>query len=73
MTDKFRPWVPAIFCAVLSVLTIVGKLMTKRLGVEVAFYCFLPLSFYLTGVMLLQLRHQNADLKRRLDEISSAK
>ena len=74
MRDKLTPWLPAIFCGVLSLITVVadvvGRFMTGTANVGVtAFLCFLPMCFFHVGVMLKNLRDENLLLRRRLDEI----
>jgi len=76
MREKPGPWTPAIFCAFLSLITVLGNLIldfmngTSRSGVDVAFYCFLPMCFYMVGVVLSKLREENADLRRRIDALT---
>ena len=74
MREKLMPWMPAIFCSVLSLITvvtdIVGRFVTGTANVGLtAFVCFLPMCFLFVGVMLKSLRDENQELKRRLDEV----
>lgn len=75
MPKKIGPWTPAIFCAILSLLTVVGDVvayaMTGTSGVTAnVFYCFLPMCFYFVGAFLLQLQKDNRKLQTRLDELT---
>ena len=75
MREKLMPWVPAISCGVLSLITVVtdvfGRFATGTANVGLStFLCFLPMCFFHVGVMLKNLRDENRELKRRLDEIS---
>ena len=75
MNEKLMPWMPAILCGVLSLTTVVADLVgrfangTANVGLS-TFLCFLPMCFFHVGMMLKNLRDENRDLKRRLEEIS---
>lgn len=71
--EKLMPWIPAISCAALSLITVVtdlvGRAMTGTSHVGLStFFCFLPMCFFHVGLMLKNLRDENQDLKRKLDE-----
>ena len=73
MREKLMPWIPAILCAVLSLITVVadvfGRVMTGTSHVGLtAFLCFLPMCFFHVGLMLKSLRDENRILKSQLDE-----
>jgi len=74
MREKLLPWQPAIMCAVLSLITLVADIFgrfatgTPNVGFS-AFLCFLPMCFFHVGVMLKNLRDENRELKRRIDEM----
>jgi hypothetical protein len=74
MREKLGPWLPAIFCAVLSLITVLGNLIglfaTGAAGAsDVAFYCFLPMCFYFVGAYLMQLRQENRELREQIREL----
>ena len=76
MRDKIGPWLPAIFCASLSLITIVaniaGLFMTGSTGAgEMTFYGFMPMCFFFVGVYLTQLKKKNQELVRRIDELAA--
>lgn len=77
MREKLRPWIPAIFCAALSVITIIGNLVLAfTIGkptpsVNFVFHCFLPMCFFLVGDFLSKLRKENLALRTQVDELSS--
>ena len=74
MREKLLPWLPAIMCGGLSLITVVtdifGRFLngTANLGLS-TFLCFLPMCFFHVGVMLKNLRDENRELKRRIDEM----
>ena len=76
MYEKLGFWIPATFCAVLALITVVGNLIldfvngTSRTGLDVVFYCFLPVCFYFVGMFLSQLRKDNIELRQRIDELT---
>lgn len=72
MREKLLPWLPAIMCGVLSLITVTadifGRFMNGTANVGLStFLCFLPMCFFHVGVMLKNLREENRELKRRLD------
>lgn len=76
MKSKMGPWVPAIFCSVLSVITLVANLVGQFLTGAVqsgllTLICFLPLCFLFVGAQLAQLQKERDDLQRQLDELKS--
>ena len=78
MREKLGPWIPAILCACLSLITVVGSLIvdfrngTSPSGLDFVFYCFLPMCFYFIGVFLSKLREENTDLRLRIDDLTRA-
>ena len=75
MREKLTPWIPAIFCGVLSFITVaadlLGRLLTQTSQVGLStFLCFLPMCFYFVGVQLQSLQSENRELKLQLVKIS---
>lgn len=72
MREKLLPWLPAIMCGALSLITVAADIFgrfatgTANLGLS-TFLCFLPMCFFHVGVMLKSLRDENRELTRRLD------
>lgn len=74
MREKLAPWLPAIYCTVLSLITVIGNIIGLFLvgtpGVaDTAFLCFLPMCFYLVGVFLSRLQQDNRELRAQLQEV----
>ena len=74
MREKLMPWIPAIMCGALSLITVAadifGRFVTGTANIGLStFLCFLPTCFFHVGVMLKGLRDENRELKRRLDEM----
>ncbi len=79
MREKFSPFVAAIFCAFLCFITVFGNISltiyTKGMakgGLDVVFYCFLPMCFLYVGYFVSQLRQEQVELKRRIDALEAA-
>jgi hypothetical protein len=74
MREKLGPWLPAIFCGVLSLITILGDLIGRfATGIagaaDIVFYCFLPMCFFFVGVFVSQLRRENCELRKQIQEM----
>ena len=75
MREKLAPFIPAIMCGLIGLITIVGNLFlmvvtrTNQATVDTVFYCFVPMCFYLVGVMLSEMRKENKELRARLDAL----
>jgi len=75
MREKFLPWVPALFCAGLSMITLITNIVSQYLSGDsntglIAFLCFLPICFIQVGEMLRKLQLENQDLRNKLNELS---
>ena len=78
MRDKLSPWIPAIFCAFLSLITVSGSLFlafvygtSRSSGVDLGFYCFLPMCFCFVGAFVSNLRRENRELRTRIEKPAS--
>jgi len=77
MRERLGPWLPAIFCASLSLITITANLAgyfmtgTRSTGPgDMAFYGFMPMCFFFVGAYLSQLKKENQELRQRIDELT---
>lgn len=81
MKEKLQPWMSAIFCAFLSLMTFAlsMSLMWTSKGGEMSmagmvltpFFSFLPMCFFHVGASLSQLRKENQDLRTQIQELTS--
>ena len=75
MRDKMSPWLPAIFCATLSLITVVANVAgqfagsTRDVG-AIAFYGFMPMCFFFVGACLSQLKKERQELQKQIEELS---
>jgi hypothetical protein len=74
MREKLEPWIPAVFCAALALITTIGNLFAgPDFGATSVSILFMPVCFYHVGVYLIQLRNENRDMRLRLDAIENPK
>lgn len=76
MRPQWMPWIPAIYCSALCMITLVSDIVGKSLTGEgntgmIAFLCFLPICFFHVGGMLKSLQEENAALRSKLDTMQS--
>ena len=80
MREKLNPWMPAISCAGYSLISAVGLVVlpmaTRPHPAPVAlaflpFLCFVPMCFCLVGAFLSQLREENRELRKQIQELIS--
>ena len=74
MRKKLIPWIPAIFCACLCLITLIAGIVgewltgTSDTGM-IAFLCFLPVCFIHVGGILQDLRNENQELRSKIEEL----
>lgn len=81
MREKLLPWIPAIFCACLSLITFVSFVVMSMtvtavpgfptMTVLVPLLSFLPVCFFQVGVFLSQLRQENRELREQIQKLIS--
>lgn len=74
MKVRIGPWLPMLFCAALSAISVIFNLYTAFMPGGVAsilnvFYCFLPMCFFFVGVFFVHLQKENQELRSRLDRL----
>jgi len=73
------PWVATLFCATLSLITVVAQLWLVKAngsdgwGWSIPFLCFLPMCFFYAGAFVKNLQDQVTDLQRQVTELKAAK
>ena len=78
MREKMAPWIPAVFCATLAVITTIANLWIYRNGGSdgagtMVFMIFMPMCFFFVGAYLSQLRNENREMRLRLDALDNKK
>ena len=81
MREKLLPWIPAIFCACLSLITFVAFVVMSMtviavpgfptMAVLTPFLSFLPICFLHVGNSLSQLRQENRELREQIQKLIS--
>lgn len=76
MRVRIGPWLPLLFCSVLSAICVVMNLYTAFLPGSATsnlnvFFCFLPMCFFFVGAFLVHLQQENRELRARLDRIAA--
>lgn len=77
MREKLGPWISAIFCAALAVITTVGNLWMYVVtgvngSVTMVYIGFMPMCFFFVGAYLTHLRNENREMRTRLDALDNA-
>jgi hypothetical protein len=63
-------WIPAVFCAFLSLIALVGSVGSSDSGWwRQSFFAFLPMCFFFVGSATTQMHRELRDLRRRLIEL----
>lgn len=75
MRQKLGPWLPAVFCAALSLITVIGDLVGRFAtgapgAVDTAFYAFLPMCFFFVGAFMAELRRENRELRAQIQAMT---
>ena len=71
----FLPWVPAAFCAALSLITIFQNLLLTVVNHSeygswaIVFLCFLPMCFFVAGSAMSQMRREISELRKEVAEL----
>jgi len=63
---SFRHWIPAAFCAILSLIALAGSFHTADFWWRPAFFCFLPMCFFFVGSATSMMHRELRDLRQRL-------
>ena len=66
MKYSLAPWVPALFCAFISLIALVGSIGESGGWWRPAFYGFLPMCFFFVGFAILSMQRQILELHQRL-------
>lgn len=71
MKQTFSHWVPAIFCAFLCTVALIGAVVGVARGGQMgwwepAFFAFLPMCFFYVGAVTSDMRRQIQELRDQL-------
>ena len=72
------PWLSAVFCAFLSLITISANLWLSVAnrsdvgGWAIAFLCFLPMCFFFVGTAVKEMQREISELRNEIAELRQA-
>ena len=76
MKKSIHPWIPAAFCAFISLIPLSAPLITLFTPFDLsdtwwrpAFFAFLPFCFFLAGMVVSQMQREIRDLRKQLEEV----
>lgn len=69
MRQMMTYWIPAAFCAFLSLLALIGSISTDAKWWQPAFYAFLPMCFFFVGASMSQIHREVGELRKRLGQL----
>jgi hypothetical protein len=67
--NKVRHWIPAAYCAVLSVISALTNIYTTDHGGWIPFFGFMPLCFMFVGYATKQMHSELRELRVRVAEL----
>ena len=62
-------WIPAVFCAFLSLIALFGSSVSDSRFWEPAFFAFLPMCFFFVGAATSQLQRDILELRKQVSEL----
>ena len=71
MKQKLSHWMPAAFCAVLSLLALAMQIGSDSGAWKPAFYCFLPMCFFFVGGVTFHLQREIRELRKQVAELQA--
>jgi hypothetical protein len=66
MRHWFTPWIPAAFCAFISLMALFASTGEGEGWWRPAFFAFLPMCFFFVGSAMLGMQRQIGELRQRL-------
>jgi len=63
------PWIPAVFCAILSFMALFGSIAFEGRVWEPAFFSFLPMCFFFVGATISEMRRDIRELTKQVSEL----
>ena len=68
MKENMHNWVPLIFCAALSLISVMTLTSSGTAGV-IPFVCFLPMCFFFVAITTGRLQREIYDLQEQLSKL----
>ena len=67
--NKVPHWLPAAYCAFISVLSALTSIYTTNHGGWIPFFAFMPLCFMFVGFVMKQMHSELRELQLRVAEL----
>ena len=71
MKRSLEPWIPAAFCAFISLIAIFASLGEGGGWWRPTFFAFLPMCFIFVGAAIVRMQREIRELRQRLGEVSA--
>jgi hypothetical protein len=69
MRQAFGAWMPAAFCAFISLLALSMQIGSDSWAWKPMFYCFLPMCFFFVGGTMVDMQREIRELSQRLAQL----
>ena len=69
MKQTISYWVPAAFCAFISLIALFGSISSDAGWWRPAFFAFLPMCFYFVGALMSQMQREIRELQKQLAQM----
>lgn len=69
MTQVIRHWIPAAFCAFISLIALFGSVDIDTDSWSPTFFAFLPMCFFFVGAATSQMQREILELRKQLAEL----
>jgi hypothetical protein len=71
MKRAIRHWIPAAFCAFISLIALIASVGPDAGWWRPAFFAFLPMCFFFVGVITSQMQSEIRGLRAELEELQA--
>jgi fucose permease len=69
MKQKLGPWLPAIYCAILSLICLAAFLIRSESEWFIIFLCFLPMGFVFAATVTSNLQREIRELREQVEKL----
>ena len=69
MRQAISYWVPAAFCAFISLIALFGSTSSDAGWWRPAFFAFLPMCFFFVGALMSQMQREIRELRKQLAQM----
>jgi hypothetical protein len=69
MKQKLAPWLPPIYCSVLSLICLAAFLIRSQSEWFITFLCFLPMCFFFAAIATSNLQREIRELREQVAKL----